>query len=187
PIPNRFPQIYGFIGSFLSLATIAIFLRLVSRHKFSYIGPDDIAILIAYVLFIGGIIATLVAMQYGLGIHIWDVDSSRVISMQKCGFASQVLYPPSLAFTKLSILLFLSRVVPVTSSWKKGIWAIVAFVVCQETAFTITLVLQCRPTTFYWDKSIDGTCINQVAFYYVDASVNIFTDVVILALPWMIF
>lgn len=32
-----------------------------------------------------------------------------------------------------------------------------------------------------------GTCINQPVFYYVDASVNISTDLLILSLPWMIF
>lgn len=82
--PNRFPQIFGFMGSFLTLATIALTLRIVSRLKFSYIGYDDIAISIAYVLFVGLIIATVFATKYGLGIHIWDVDYPKVgVSMQK--------------------------------------------------------------------------------------------------------
>ncbi|KAF2464124.1 uncharacterized protein BDR25DRAFT_243464, partial [Lindgomyces ingoldianus] len=184
----RFPQIYGFMGGFLPLATIAITLRIISRLKFSYIGADDIAIAIAYILFIGLIVATVFATKYGLGIHIVDVDYPKTgVSMQKCGFSSQVLYPASQGFTKLSILLFLSRVVPSTSPWKKRIWTIAAFVVCQETAFTITLFLQCRPTPYYWDKSLTGTCINQPAFYYVDASINILTDLMILSLPWLIF
>lgn len=113
-----------------------------------------------------------------------DADIGR-----QCGFSSQVLYPASQGFTKLSILLFLARVVPSTSRWRKRIWTIAAFVVCQEMAFTITLFLQCRPTSYYWDKAMNppGTCINQPAFYYVDASINICTDLVILSLPWFIF
>ena len=45
--PNRFPQIYGFMSTFLPLATIALILRFVPRLKFSYIGYGDIASSIA--------------------------------------------------------------------------------------------------------------------------------------------
>lgn len=72
------------MGAFLPLATIALTLRLVSRLKFSYIGYDDIAISIAYILFVSLIVATVFATKYGLGIHIWDVDYPRTgVSMQK--------------------------------------------------------------------------------------------------------
>ncbi len=33
----------------------------------------------------------------------------------------------------------------------------------------------------------NGTCINQVAFYYVDASMNIITDLLILMIPGLVF
>lgn len=97
--PNRFPQIWGFMGAFLPLATIALVLRIVSRVKFSHVGADDISIIIAYVLYVGLNIATVFATKYGLGIHIWDVDYPRTgISMQKvCGspVGSAMLLKPS--------------------------------------------------------------------------------------------
>ncbi|OCL12107.1 hypothetical protein AOQ84DRAFT_285875, partial [Glonium stellatum] len=176
PVPTRVPEIHGFIAGFFPVATILLFLRLYSRWKFSYIGKDDIMIIIAYILYVGLIIATIFATKYGLGIHIWD-----------CGLSSQLLYPATLGCIKFSILLFLSRVVPSSSPWKKRIYWIAAFVVCEETTFTLALFFQCRPLRYYWDKEIKGTCFNQPAFYYVDASVNICTDLMILSLPWMIF
>jgi len=68
----------------MPLATIAMALRITSRLKFSYIGMDDIAIMIAYILFIGLNVATVFATKYGLGIHIWDVDYPRTgVQMQQ--------------------------------------------------------------------------------------------------------
>jgi hypothetical protein len=61
-------------------------MRLASRFKFSYIGYDDISACIAYILFVGLVVATVFATKYGLGIHIWDVDYPRTgVSMQKVG------------------------------------------------------------------------------------------------------
>lgn len=62
-----------------------------------------------------------------------------------------------------------------------------AFVFVEESAFTIGLFLQCRPINFYWDKSVEGTCFNQPAFYYADAALNMTTDICILSLPWILF
>jgi hypothetical protein len=161
---------------------------LYSRWKFTSIGADDIAATLAYIFYVGLVVATLKAMDYGLGIRVADVNYLKDgINLQKCGFSSLVLYPVSLGFVKLSILLFLSRVVPETSSWKLRIYFLAAFVVCLEIAFTLVLAFQCRPVAYYWDKELEGTCINQHAFYYVEASINIGTDVVILSIPWLIF
>lgn len=66
------------------MATIALTLRLISRAKFSHIGADDLVISVAWVLYVGLIIATIFATKYGLGIHIWDVDYPKTgVSMQK--------------------------------------------------------------------------------------------------------
>jgi hypothetical protein len=113
-------------------------------------------------------------------------SADKLCSWQ-CGFTSQVLYPPALGVIKLSIILFLLRVLPPDHSWTKRLYALAAWVVSSETAFTIALFLQCRPLNFYWDKTVEGTCFDQPKFYYVDAALNMATDVVILALPWFIF
>jgi len=57
-IPTRKYQIYGVIGAFFPLATIAIFLRLYSRFRLAHIGWDDISIAVAYVRRVPRIFAT---------------------------------------------------------------------------------------------------------------------------------
>ncbi|KAK3319594.1 hypothetical protein B0T19DRAFT_269382 [Cercophora scortea] len=184
---SRATTIYGFMGAFVPLAFMAVCLRLYTRFKFAKIGGDDIAITIGFVGYTGLMIATIYAVKYGLGLHIWDVPMETGVSMQKCGFTSQVLYPSSLGAIKLSIILFLLRVLPADNGWTKPLYGLAGWVVASESAFTIALFLQCRPINFYWDKTVEGSCFDQPKFYYVDAALNMTTDIVILSLPWFIF
>ncbi len=127
-------------------------------------------------------------MKYGLGVHIWEVRRETEQQMQKCGFTSQVLYPASLGVIKLSIILFFIRVLPPDHNWRKPLYGLAAWVATSESAFTVALFLQCRPLKFYWDKTVEGgTCFDQPKFYYVDAALNMVTDLVILSLPWFVF
>ncbi|OIW28771.1 hypothetical protein CONLIGDRAFT_391036 [Coniochaeta ligniaria NRRL 30616] len=185
---SRENVIYGFMGGFAPLAFIAVCLRLYSRWRFSKLGYDDLAVAVGFILYMGLIIATIFAIKYGLGLHIWDVPYDVTgVSMQKCGFTSQVLYPTSLGAIKLSVILFLLRTLPPVHFWRKPLYAFATWIVVEETVFTIGLFLQCRPIAYYWDKSLSGTCFDQPSFYYVDAALNMTTDLCILALPWLLF
>ncbi|KAK3939411.1 hypothetical protein QBC46DRAFT_438093 [Diplogelasinospora grovesii] len=186
-IDTRASTIYGFMAAFGPLAFVAVCLRLYTRLRFAKLGWDDLAVVVCLILYIGLIIATIYAIIFGLGRHIWDVPIETEVSMQKCGFTSQVLYPPALCAVKLSILLFLLRTLPPGHPWKNPLRVFAGYVAIEESAFTIALFLQCRPIYFYWDKTVEGTCFNQPAFYYADAALNMATDLCILALPWLIF
>ncbi|KAK0702311.1 hypothetical protein B0H67DRAFT_595472 [Lasiosphaeris hirsuta] len=184
---SRASTIWGFMGAFVPLAFIAVVMRLYTRFRFAKIGGDDIAITIGFILYIGLMTATIYAVKFGLGLHIQNVPQETGVQMQKCGFSSQVLYPSSLGAIKLSIILFLLRVVPLDHAWRKPLYTVAAWVVVSESAFTIALFRQCTPINYYWDKSVEGTCFDQPKFYYVDAALNMTTDIIILSLPWFIF
>lgn len=55
-----------------------------------------------------------------------------------------------------------------------GLWGAAIFLACA---------LQCRPMNAYWDKSIDGHCIDSTSFIIVNQGFNVITDFVILILP----
>jgi hypothetical protein len=105
----------------------------------------------------------------------------------QCGLTSQLLYPPTLGVIKVSILLFFLRTLPAVHEWRLPIKVYAVFIALEEAAFTTALFLQCRPIYYYWDKSTEGSCFNQTVFYYVDAALNLATDLGILLLPWLIF
>ncbi|KAI9730127.1 MAG: hypothetical protein M1834_006120 [Cirrosporium novae-zelandiae] len=59
----------------------------------------------------------------------------------------------------------------------------VIFITCFSVATIITASLQCRPISYYWTGSGDGTCINITAFFYAMGIFTIVTDLWIFALP----
>ncbi|KAK3347048.1 hypothetical protein B0T25DRAFT_293520 [Lasiosphaeria hispida] len=185
---TRIAIIYGFMGAFAPLSFIIIFLRMYSRWRFSHIGLDDVFALLGFALYMGLIMATVFATQYGLGHHIWTISEEAGVLMQKCGFTSQVLYPSALGAVKVSIVLFFIRCLPVVHDRKNALFWLASFIAVEELTFTIALFAQCQPLSFYWDKTIEGgTCFNQPAFYYADAALNLATDLCILSLPWILF
>jgi hypothetical protein len=85
--------------------------------------------------------------------------------------------------TKVSILLFYMRVFP-SRGFHMLCNTLLGFVVLAGTVILLCQLLQCLPVRFNWDKSIhNAKCINVNALTYAHAGINIFQDVLILALP----
>ncbi|KAL2832725.1 hypothetical protein BJY01DRAFT_253747 [Aspergillus pseudoustus] len=47
----------------------------------------------------------------------------------------------------------------------------------------ISAFLNCLPVNHFWDKSVDGRCIQKAFLWFFNAGVNIATDVAIISLP----
>ncbi|SPO04718.1 uncharacterized protein DNG_07403 [Cephalotrichum gorgonifer] len=204
---SRGGTLYAVMSAFAPAATIAVGLRIYSRVKYSYIGADDILVILAMVLFYGFVATTVTgtqligrvssllvetdistAVHYGMGSHISDVPPERVVVMAKCGFTSQIIYPPSMGLVKISILLFLCRILPAVHSWKVPLKCFAVLIAVAETAFTFALIFQCSPVHQYWDRAKPGPkCVNRAVLYFIDASVNIFCDLAILVIPTLLF
>lgn len=50
-------------------------------------------------------------------------------------------------------------------------------------AMVITSCVSCLPVRFFWDKRIDGHCIDLMAFWFSFSSFNILTDLAVWLLP----
>lgn len=109
-------------------------------------------------------------------------------SRDQCGFASQVTYPPAMGLVKVSILLFLVRVLPAVHPARLPLRCFAALITITETTFTICLIFQCSPIHAYWERAMPGRkCFNQPLFYYIDASINILYDLCVLVTPTLLF
>ena len=47
----------------------------------------------------------------------------------------------------------------------------------------IVVATQCRPLQYIWDKSLNGSCIDEWHFYVAGSVPNVLTDFAILVLP----
>jgi hypothetical protein len=98
-------------------------------------------------------------------------------------WVDEIIYIVALMLTKVSILLFYMRVFP-SRGFHMLCNTLLGFVVLAGTVILLCQLLQCLPVRFNWDKSIhNAKCINVNALTYAHAGINIFQDVLILALP----
>ena len=87
-----------------------------------------------------------------------------------------------MAVVKISTLLLYARIFP-GQTFKYVLWATGLFVSTYSTALIIILLLQCRPLSKVWDNNVNGKCIEADIVWMVMGSLNVLTDLVLLALP----
>lgn len=104
------------------------------------------------------------------------------IPYMKSFYASIVVYNVATCVVKMSIMLQYRRIFTVTVMQRitlvgllfEGVWAF---------TLSILLPLVCSPVASFWDTRLEGTCLDQLAIWYVMASVNLVTDFVTFSLP----
>jgi hypothetical protein len=107
-----------------------------------------------------------------------SVDRSSQLS-----FASQIAFALSITAAKLSILFLYHRVFRTHRFKIIGI-VLGLFLVGWGVAFPLTVVFNCTPISYFWDKSVPGgRCIDAETMSYVLATISTCTDVVVWALP----
>ena len=101
---------------------------------------------------------------------------------------AQLFYNPVLAFVRASILVFLLRL----GGQKTGVrWAIIGLLTfngLQAVAIFLVALLQCLPIRANWDAQAmaHAKCVDN-SFHITLSSLNILTDIAVLALPFWIF
>ncbi|KAI9803327.1 MAG: hypothetical protein M1825_002118 [Sarcosagium campestre] len=114
----------------------------------------------------------------GVGRHIIAVPKPTIAA-----YAIQILYPLTLTFTKLSILLLYWRLFP-TRGFRLGTYIVGAIVVIWWLEVELVTIFQCKPISYLWDKSGKGRCLDlRGAFSIANAPPNIGIDVILLAMP----
>ncbi|KAM5354710.1 hypothetical protein ACJ41O_001357 [Fusarium nematophilum] len=105
-------------------------------------------------------------------------------------FLVQMFYNPVLALVKASILVFLLRLGGHKRSVRYAIHALNILNALHAVAIFFTALFQCLPIEANWDFSLredpDTKCINN-SFHVIASCLTIFTDFLVLALPFWIF
>lgn len=124
----------------------------------------------------------------------WDVERAFYWT-----FICQLLYNLVLSFIKASILFFLLRLGGQKSRVRTVIYVLNTFNFAMLVANFFGVMFQCRPVSYFWTqmhrsgtdaeagKKRTGRCFDQPAFYVAQSALNIFTDILTLAVPFWIF
>ncbi|KAI1387316.1 uncharacterized protein F4822DRAFT_279185 [Hypoxylon trugodes] len=118
----------------------------------------------------------------GYGYHMEDLPDTKAIISLKTYFSQEFIWATGTLAFRISILLLYLEIFRLTSFR----WAVIGtgtVVFFWWVACIITICALCRPTSFNWDRTIDGTCGN-VAFVYVfTAALNMAIDIWVVFLP----
>lgn len=100
----------------------------------------------------------------------------------KSFYCSVVTYNVAICVVKISIMLQYRRIFS-SSGVQKLTMIMLVFESCWAITLSVLLPLVCTPVAAFWDRSVEGTCLNQLTIWYVMASVNLVTDFIIFSMP----
>ncbi|KAF2640115.1 hypothetical protein P280DRAFT_452571 [Massarina eburnea CBS 473.64] len=185
--PNMHLEISATGVSVVVLAAMAVSLRIFTRVSITKNGIawDDYTILIALAFAIAMLGVSFEHMQYGLGYHYWDVKTvDFAFGFQVATLSNTIFYATSLAFTKVSILLFYLRLSP--HIWFRVLVRILlGIVVTYAIVYDLLSIFACKPIAASWDLRLapTATCIDTLTKYMALSVLNIIIDVFTLVLP----
>ena len=110
---------------------------------------------------------------------------AKRISRNQVFLAIQVLYFSTAVSFKTSLILLYHRIFSVVR-WYRWVLAFAeSIVACYFVVCLFTAIFECKPVSYYWDKSNPhGRCINQTAFYRWNGVANMLIDLFILCLTF---
>ncbi|MCJ1449070.1 MAG: hypothetical protein MMC23_009589 [Stictis urceolatum] len=153
--PNR---TYGIIAWAIitpALDALVVSLRFVVRKRIvKSISWDDWTILAAVLIssrtgnFIGGALV-IVEVHYGFGRHKQDLTPRDYREFERFSYGEWIQTFATMMFTKVSICLFLLRIV-IGRTFIRSLQAAIAILVLSNIALTLMWILQCRPADDAW-------------------------------------
>ncbi|KAF2634626.1 hypothetical protein P280DRAFT_474506 [Massarina eburnea CBS 473.64] len=147
-------------------------------------GKDDLAMVVSLILTIGYLATIFFLRNNGMGLSGTVLTLDQMTSLIQATLAIEVIYYVCIISIKLSILFCYLRIAAVKSFeqlTRYTIWFLSIFCL----ACNIVTLTQCKPLKSMWDftGTVKGTCINTTALFYSTSTINILTDIWIIALP----
>lgn len=96
--------------------------------------------------------------------------------------AAETLYNGTIPLIKISILSLYDRIFP-QRKFKYALVGVGLMVIAYQTAQILAAILQCTPPRKLWYSDTPGTCIDFLTVTLATGTLNVITEVMILALP----
>ncbi|KAG9195561.1 1-acylglycerone phosphate reductase [Alternaria panax] len=143
---------------------------------------DDYAIVASLLFSILLSVVIQLSVAHGYGQHRVDLSTEELHTCLKFFWVAQTPYKIVVCLNKVSAILLYMRIF-ISRYFRWLCYCALAIVVGSGIATVFATIFQCVPLQRSWNKNIEGTCIDSSKFWLANAVLNIFTDVVVLALP----
>lgn len=120
----------------------------------------------------------------GVGLPTSTLPPDERRRVQFGSWMIQKFWAPSMAFIKISIIVFLRRLLGTLTFYRAFTMGLIVFVTCWALAALLVNIFQCWPVQYYYDKDLNGHCMgHQREFFQCMGSLALIEDVFILCLP----
>jgi hypothetical protein len=144
-----------------ALSTLLVTLRILVRtHLLRSFGWDDTAILLALLCAIINTILVTISAHHGTGRHAADLTPYQVMESTKYNWLSQGFHVMSTNWGKVSVGLFLLRIIQKVKSRRHApvMYGGLVLMTLVNVVCVYTIYGQCAPTHRLWDQAVHGEC-----------------------------
>ncbi|KAJ5149076.1 hypothetical protein N7448_000654 [Penicillium atrosanguineum] len=183
---NRSVQTWNYVCQSLCIIgmTVCFGLRVYTRAVIlNGFNKEDLMCAAAWLLGTGYSVIAMIMGHYGGGLHLDDVPPENVIPFEKTVYVTMVMYGPTAYLTKFCLLWIMTRVF---SPFRKAVIFIYVFMGVMLAYYIPAVIVKiriCNPIGRFWNKNIQGTCLNETSIILADAVVSMVSDLIILLLP----
>jgi hypothetical protein len=147
---------------------------------------EDYVIVIAMLSSIGMSVFMGLSCLYGFGRHQYTVTPFEQMEQSKVGIGGIQLYLWTHFFLKLSILLQYLRI-SIMPLERRLCYTIIFVLTAETIALSVIHLCLCTPFEAMWTPNLPGAkCLNRTIVYYVQLSITIAMDFIILIAPLFI-
>jgi hypothetical protein len=95
----------------------------------------------------------------GTGRHEFYLNMHQIMESGKLNTLAQPWYIMSTCFSKVSVCLFLLRIIEHQNrNWDFFLCSLISLVVAVDCATSISILVQCQPLEKLWNPAVAGTC-----------------------------
>ncbi|KAJ5943349.1 hypothetical protein N7516_003517 [Penicillium verrucosum] len=172
-----------------ALATVTFLLRLYCRRMKAAGLPLEDYLMGAGLIISFAVTAFVVDTAFnGVGLPTKSLPKDERMRIQFGSWMIQKFWAPSMAFVKISIVVFIKRLFSSIRTYVVISNCLAGFIATWALAALLTNIFQCTPVQYYYNKDLDGHCMSgQVEFFQVMGSIALIEDVIILCLPIPVF
>lgn len=104
----------------------------------------------------------------GMGRHTYCLAPQQIFDVVKYGLFAQIFISMSLGATKISVCVFMLRVVDTAQKRiSRFLWVLIAFVTATHFVQIVLFLVQCRPLKAVWDPFQKGHCFSLHIVYMI--------------------
>ncbi|KAL2856460.1 hypothetical protein BJY01DRAFT_242797 [Aspergillus pseudoustus] len=170
-----------------SICIVLVSLRIWVRTRLiPSFGWDDASITLALLCGIINSILITISAHHGTGRHASALTESQVLQSTKFNWLSQGFHVMSTNWGKVSVGLFLLRIIHKAKRHAPVMYGGLAFMTVVNAVCVYTIYGQCTPTARLWDSSIEGKCWDPVVqrdYAFFQGSISAFSDLVLAVYP----